>query len=116
MNVDLHHAGQHRGEWNARLFSHPVAGVMDDGAQAAGGVVFYRFGEGQYLLIGTKIGGKTDSSGVAQCVNGRVVRAIADDNRLLLIQKMVRQRKADAAASTGDENRARLSDSHGYLL
>ena len=27
MNVDLHHAGQHRGEWNARLFSHPVAGV-----------------------------------------------------------------------------------------
>lgn len=76
----------------------------------------YRFGEGQYLLIGTKIGGKTDSSGVAQCVNGRVVRAIADDNRLLLIQKMVRQRKADAAASTGDENRARLSDSHGYLL
>jgi hypothetical protein len=44
------------------------------------------------------------------------VRAIADDNRLLLIQKMVRQREADAAASTGDQNRARLSDSHGYLL
>jgi hypothetical protein len=58
MNVDLHHAGQHRGERNARLFSHPVAGVMDDGAQAAGGVVFYRFGEGQNAVIGAKIGGR----------------------------------------------------------
>jgi hypothetical protein len=66
------------------------------------------------IFIGAKIGLKTDGSGVAQRVNGRVVRAIADDNRLLLLQKMVGE--ADAAASTGDQYRARLSDSHGYLL
>jgi hypothetical protein len=60
MDVDLHHAVDHRAERDARLFRHPVAGVMDDGAQAAG-MRFDRFGEGQNAVIAAEIGLQTEA-------------------------------------------------------
>ena len=36
VDVDLHHAVDDGAQRDARLFRHPVAGVMDDGAQTVG--------------------------------------------------------------------------------
>ena len=36
VDVDLHHAVDHCAQRNPRLLRHPVAGVMDDGAQTVG--------------------------------------------------------------------------------
>ena len=113
--MDLHHAVDHCAQRYPRLLRHPVAGVVDDGAQAAG-VRFDRFGEGQYAVIAAEIGLQTEGARVAQAIDRRIGRAIADDDRLVLQQKMVCQRETDAAASSCDQNRAGLLFSHGYLL
>ena len=90
MDVDLHHAVDHCAQRYPRLLRHPVAGVVDDGAQAAG-VRFDRFGEGQYAVIAAEIGLQTEGARVAQAIDRRIGRAIADDDRLVLQQKMVLQ-------------------------
>ena len=115
MDVDLHHAVDHRAERYSRLLRHPVAGVVDDGPQAAG-MRFNRFGKGQNAVIAAEVGLQTEGARFAQVFDRRIGRAIADDHRLVLLQKMVRQREADAAASSCDQNRAGLLFSHGYLL
>lgn len=89
---------------------------MNDGAQAGGGLRFYFFGERQNAVVSAEIRVQTNGTRITQFVNGRIPCAVADHNGLLPGQKMASQGETDATASTGNQDRARLDVSHGYLL
>jgi hypothetical protein len=78
---------------------------MQNTAQA-GALLSDFIGKGVNAFVGRKISLNAHRAGFAQNVNRRIVGAVAQDNRLLLGEKMVGKGEADTAASTGYQDRA----------
>jgi hypothetical protein len=55
-----------------RLFRHPAAGVMDDGAQTAAGVRLHLFGERQNAIVSAEIRVQTNGARFTQRVDGGI--------------------------------------------
>ncbi len=60
--------------------------------------------KGQYAFIGGKISLDTQHARISQAINSRIMRAVANDNWLFLINKVPCDGEADTSTSSGDKN------------
>ena len=87
---------------------------MHNSAQAIR-LSFDLISKGQHAFIRGKVSRDTNRARFSQAVNGRIVRTVADDNWLFLVQKVPCDGEADTTTTSGDKNWQRVFFTHRNL-
>ena len=80
---------------------HPRTGVMQNSTQTMGAFQYF-IGKRHHTVVGRKISLNTLRTCLNQSINGWIVRPIADNHRLLLINEMPGEGEADATTSASN--------------
>ncbi|MNZ96214.1 hypothetical protein D3C78_1153980 [compost metagenome] len=101
-HVHVDHAGEGFGLVPG-LLAQPVGSVVHDGAQALG-VLLELVDEGEDAGFAGEVGRQGQRAALAQLVERRTLRAVADDQRLAGVEQAPRTVQPDPLAGAGDQD------------